>query len=74
MFKRNITPRKIVNNGKESWWITAFVPKYKKVKAQDLTANFIVEFKDKDMFNEFAKTERKGWTYDKNKNIATLNL
>ena len=62
------------NNGKETWWINAFAPKYKKVKAQDLTANFIVEFKDKNMFNEFAKTERKGWTYDKNKNIATLNL
>ena len=62
------------NNGKETWWITAFAPKYKKLKAQDLTANFIVEFKDKDMFNEFAKTERKGWTYDKNKNIANLNL
>jgi hypothetical protein len=62
------------NNGKETWWITAFAPKYKKLKAHDLTANFNVEFKNEDMFYEFLKTEKKGWTYDKNKKIATLNL
>ena len=62
------------NNGEKTWWITAFAPKYKKLKAHDLTANFNVEFKNEDMFYEFSKTERKGWTYDKNKKIATLNL
>ena len=62
------------NNGEKTWWITAFDPKYKNLKASDLTAIFTVEFKNEGMFNEFSKTERKGWTYDKNKKIATLNL
>ena len=62
------------NNGEDTWWITAFSPIYKKLKAQDLTANFTVKFKNKEMFNEFAKTERKGWNYDKNNTMATLNL
>ena len=62
------------NNGEKTWWITAFDPKYKNLKASDLTAIFTVEFKNEGMFNEFSLTERKGWTYDKNKKIATLNL
>ena len=62
------------NNGEDSWWITAFAPKYKKMKAQDLTVNFTVKFKNEGMFNAFDKIERKGWTFDKNKMIAYLNF
>jgi len=60
------------NNGEDTWWISAISSKYKKMRPQDLTANFTVKFKNNYMFNEFAKTERKGWSYDKNKMIATL--
>ena len=70
----------IVNNwdnwGKDAWWITAFNPnpKFKKVKAEDLRASFTVKFKNGDMFEEFAKTERKGWSYDKKNKVGFLNF
>ena len=65
----------IVNNWKSTiWWITAFNPNYPHVLANDLTAYYTVEFINDKMFDEFAKTERKGWTYDKEKKIASLVL
>ena len=65
----------IVNNWKNTtWWITAFNPNFKDVFADDLKAYYTVEFINDDMFNEFAKIERKGWTYDKESKIANLTL
>ena len=65
----------IVNNWKNTtWWITAFNPNFKDVFADDLKAYYTVEFINDDMFNEFAKIERKGWTYDKENKIANLIL
>ena len=65
----------IVNNWKDTtWWITAFNPDYKDIYAVDLTAYYTVEFINDEMFDEFAKVERKGWTYDKKKKIASLIL
>ena len=62
------------NWGNDSWWITAFNPNYKGVKAKDLTASFTVKFKDKEMFDEFSKIEREGWSYNKTDKIASLIL
>ena len=62
------------NWGNDSWWITAFNPRYKGVKAKDLTASFTVKFKDKKMFDEFCKIERKGWSYNTTDKIASLIL
>ena len=65
----------IVNNWKNTtWWITAFNPNVKNAFANDLTAYYTVEFINDDMFDEFAKTERRGWSYDKTKKIASLVL
>ena len=65
----------IVNNWKDTtWWITAFNPNFPKVFANDLTAYYTVEFTNSNMFDEFAKIEREGWTYDKEKKIASLIL
>lgn len=68
----------IVNNwdnwGNNAWWITAFNPKYKNVKAKDLTAKFSVKFKNSNMFKEFSKISRKGWKYDQINKIAYLTL
>ncbi len=58
----------IVNNwdnwGNDAWWIIAFNPNYKNLKAKDLTATFTVKFKNVYMFKEFSKNKRNGWTYD----------
>ena len=62
------------NWGNDAWWITAFNPNYKGVKAKDLTAYFSVKFKDEAMFNEFIKIEREGWSYDTTSKIASLIL
>lgn len=62
------------NWGKDAWWITAFNPKIEKAKADDLTAYFSVKFKDENMFNEFAKTTREGWSYNKTTKVAYLTL
>ena len=62
------------NEGNNSWWITSFNPKYPRVKADDLTAYFSVKFENKDMFDEFSKIEREGWSYDKTTKIAYLIL
>ena len=62
------------NWGTDAWWITAFNPRYKMVKAHDLTAYFTVQFKNEDMFNEFAKTPRNGWSYNTKNKIANLIL
>ena len=62
------------NWGKDAWWITAFNPKIEKAKADDLTAYFSVKFKDENMFNEFAKTTRKGWSYNNETKVAYLTL
>ena len=65
----------IVDNWKDTtWWITAFNPDFTNVFANDLTAYYTVEFTNDDMFDEFAKIERKGWTYNKEKKIASLIL
>ena len=65
----------IVDNWKNTtWWITAFNPNYKDVFADDLKAYYTVEFINDDMFDEFAKIERKGWTYNKTSKIASLIL
>ena len=65
----------IINNWKDTtWWITAFNPDYKDVFATDLTAYYTVEFINGEMFDEFAKIERKGWTYYKEKKSASLIL
>ena len=65
----------IVNNWKNTtWWITAFSPDYPDVYAADLTAYYTVEFINDEMFEEFVKVERKGWSYDKTKKIASLIL
>ena len=65
----------IVDNWKDTtWWITAFNPDFTNVFANDLTAYYTVEFINDDMFDEFAKIERKGWTYNKEKKIASLIL
>ena len=65
----------IVNNWKNTtWWITAFNPNFTDINANDLTAYYTVEFINDKMFDEFAKTERKGWTYDKKNKIAHLIL
>ena len=60
--------------GEDAWWITAFNPKYKNLMAEDLTASYTVKFKNADMFNEFAKTPRKGWSYDRKNKIASLTF
>ena len=64
------------NWGKDAWWITAFNPnpKFKNINADDLIASYTVKFKNEDMFNEFAKTKRTGWSYDKKNKIAFLNF
>lgn len=62
------------NWGNDSWWITAFNPHYKRVKAKDLTAYFTVKFKDEEMFDEFSKIDREGWSYNKTNKIASLIL
>ena len=63
----------IINNwnnmGNNSWWITGFNPKYKNLKAEDLTVSFSVKFENYNMFNQFSKTTRKGWSYDKTNKI-----
>ena len=65
----------IVDNWKNTtWWITAFNPNFKDVFADDLKAYYTAEFINDDMFDEFAKIERKGWTYDKTSKIASLIL
>ena len=65
----------IVNNWKNTtWWITAFNPDFKDVFANDLTAYYTVEFTNEDMFEEFSKIDRKGWTYNKESKIASLIL
>lgn len=68
----------IVNNwdslGRDSWWITAFNPRYKNVNAEDLKASFSVKFKDSDMFKAFSTTSKKGWKFDYIKEIAYLVL
>ena len=58
--------------GEDTWWVSAFNTKFKKMRPKDLTAYFTVKFKNYAMFLEFAKTERNGWSYDKNKMTATL--
>ena len=60
--------------GDKAWWITAFNPRYRKVKADDLIAKFTVKFDNEPMFNKFAKIERKGWTYDNINKIGCLIL
>ncbi|ORX45935.1 hypothetical protein BCR36DRAFT_585407 [Piromyces finnis] len=60
------------NWGKDAWWITAFNPKYRNVKAGDLTAIFTVKFTNTDMYKAFENTKSKGWKFDNSKNIATL--
>ncbi len=65
----------IVDNWKNTtWWITAFNPKFTNVYAADLTASYSVEFTNHDMFNEFIKVKRKGWTYNNISKIAYLTL
>ena len=65
----------IVNNWKNTtWWITAFNPNFTNVYAADLTAYYTVEFTNQDMFNEFIKIKRKGWTYNNASKIAYLTL
>jgi len=65
----------IVDNWKNTtWWITAFNPNFKKVLAADLTASYTVEFTNHDMFHEFIKIKRKGWTYNNISKIAYLTL
>ncbi len=40
------------------WWITGFNPEYKDKAAQELTATFTVDFKDKvDLYNAFIKSD-----------------
>ena len=58
--------------GEDTWWVSAFNTKFKKMRPKDLTAYFTVKFKYYAMFLEFAKTERNGWSYNKNKMTATL--
>ena len=62
------------NWGNDAWWITAFNPNHTKVKAIDLTAYYTVQFKNEKMFNEFSKTPRIGWSYNKTNKIASLIL
>ena len=62
------------NNGENTWWITAFNPKYKKLKAKDLIASFTVKFPNEVMFKEFSKTKKEGWNYNKADMIATLTF
>ena len=62
------------NRGNDTWWITAFNPRIAQAKADDLTAYFSVEFKDENMFKEFAKKSREGWRYDKKTKVAYLTL
>ena len=62
------------NNGENTWWITAFNPKYKRLKAEDLIASFTIKFTNEDMFKEFAKTKKEGWHYNKTNMIATLTF
>ena len=65
----------IVNNWKSTtWWITAFNPDFQGVLANDLTVHYTVEFNNDGMFDEFSKVERKGWTYDKTRKMASLTL
>jgi len=62
------------NWGNDTWWITAFNPSITKATADDLTAYFSVKFKNEEMFDEFAKITRKGWSYNNIKKIAYLTL
>ena len=65
----------IVDNWKNTtWWITAFNPNFQKVLANDLTAYYTVKFTNDDMFKEFTKIERKGWSYNVTSKIASLIL
>ena len=65
----------IVDNWKDTiWWITAFNPNYTDIYATDLTAYYTVEFINDEMFDEFSKIERKGWTYYKENKTASLIL
>jgi len=62
------------NNGENSWWITAFNPKYQNVDATDLTATYTVKFTNSGMYQEFEKTGAAGWTFDSATQTATLVL
>ena len=62
------------NNGENTWWITGFNPKYKKLKAENLIASFTVKFTNVDMFKEFSKTKKEGWNYNKADMIAILTF
>ena len=65
----------IVDNWKNTtWWITAFNPNITDIYANDLTAYFTVKFLNDEMFKEFSKVEREGWSYNNKTKIASLVL
>lgn len=65
----------IVDNWKNTtWWLTAFNPNVTDIYATDLTAYFTVKFSNDEMFKEFSKVEREGWSYNNKTKIASLVL
>lgn len=65
----------IVDNWKNTtWWITAFNPNITDIYANDLTAYFTVKFLNDEMFKEFSKVEREGWSFNNKTKIASLVL
>ena len=64
----------IITYSERTWWITGFNPRYINVKASDLTATFTVRFNDSGMFNAFRAANRRGWTFNSKKLMATYTF
>ena len=64
----------IITYSEKTWWITGFNPRYINVKASDLTATFTVRFNDSGMFNAFRAANRRGWTFNSKKLMATYTF
>lgn len=58
------------------WWATSFNPSVQGVNPDDLSALFTVNFKDKQMYNDFKKQWIKDarWSFDDSANSAILKF
>ena len=58
------------------WWATSFNPSVQGANPDDLNARFTVNFKDKQMYNDFKKQWIKDarWSFDDSANSAILKF
>ncbi len=66
----------IINRTQNTWWITGFNPNYLNVQAKDLSATFVINFPNPEMYEAFAGTWNNisGWSCDPSNYSATFSF